>query len=50
IIDLLTNDITMAFQDLADLSDPVFGANNNQEELIMTEEKINMEFESRSIV
>ncbi|CAG8800729.1 6415_t:CDS:1, partial [Gigaspora rosea] len=29
---------------------PIFGANNNQEEPILTEEEMNMEFESRSIV
>ncbi|CAG8855207.1 30684_t:CDS:1, partial [Gigaspora margarita] len=50
ITDLIVNDITAALQDLVDLSDPIFGANNNQEEPILTQEKINMEFESSPIV
>ncbi|CAG8821578.1 40161_t:CDS:2, partial [Gigaspora margarita] len=29
ILDLTTNNITMAFQDLVDLSDPIFGTDNN---------------------
>ncbi|CAG8843532.1 39776_t:CDS:2, partial [Gigaspora margarita] len=34
---LAVNNITMALQDLVDLSDPIFGANNNQEEPILTD-------------
>ncbi|CAG8693707.1 24035_t:CDS:2, partial [Gigaspora margarita] len=50
---LTTNDITMALQDLVDLSDPIFGADNNQVNPILTEEETketSMEFESRSLV
>ncbi|RIB16628.1 hypothetical protein C2G38_2316042 [Gigaspora rosea] len=50
IMDLIVNDITTVLQDMVDLLDPIFGANNNQEEPILTEEEMNMEFESRSIV
>ncbi|CAG8771474.1 5034_t:CDS:1, partial [Cetraspora pellucida] len=35
IVNLTANDITMALQDLVDLSDPVFGTNNNQEEITL---------------
>ncbi|CAG8828724.1 4630_t:CDS:2, partial [Gigaspora margarita] len=47
---LAANDITMALQDLVDLSDPIFGADNNQEEPIFTDEETSMEFDSRSLV
>ncbi|CAG8814890.1 8740_t:CDS:2, partial [Gigaspora margarita] len=52
-VDLTTNNITMAFQDLVNLSDPIFGVDNNQVEPILTEEeteKTSIEFESRSLV
>ncbi|CAG8540235.1 9679_t:CDS:2 [Gigaspora margarita] len=35
---LTTNDITTALQDLVDLSDPIFGADSNQVESILTKE------------
>ncbi|CAG8565811.1 7532_t:CDS:2 [Cetraspora pellucida] len=45
------NSITMTLQDFVDLSDLIFGINNSQEEPILTsKEKINMEFESSSLV
>ncbi|CAG8791678.1 3753_t:CDS:2, partial [Gigaspora margarita] len=34
-----------ALQDLVNLLDPIFGANNNQKELVLTQEEINIEFE-----
>ncbi|CAG8818124.1 43821_t:CDS:2, partial [Gigaspora margarita] len=48
--DLAVNDITMALQDLVDLSDPIFGVDNNQEEPIFTDKETSMEFDSRSLV
>ncbi|CAG8842771.1 37979_t:CDS:2, partial [Gigaspora margarita] len=50
---LTTNDIIAALQDLVDLSDLIFGADNNQVESILTEEETketNIEFESRLLV
>ncbi|CAG8749334.1 23207_t:CDS:1, partial [Gigaspora rosea] len=52
-VDLTTNDITMVLQDLVDLSDPIFGADNNQVESILTKEETeetSIEFDSRSLV
>ena len=50
-MNLTTNDITMALQNLVDLSDQIFGARSNQEEPTLTNDKeINMEFEGRSLV
>ncbi|CAG8813227.1 40466_t:CDS:10, partial [Gigaspora margarita] len=43
-VDLATNDITMALQDLVDLSDLIFGADNTHEEPILTDEETSMEF------
>ncbi|CAG8850521.1 11696_t:CDS:2, partial [Gigaspora margarita] len=48
IVNPTTNDITMALQDLVDLSDPIFGGNNNQgeaQETVSTDEEPSMEFE-----
>ncbi|CAG8808919.1 15659_t:CDS:2 [Gigaspora margarita] len=50
IVNPMTNEITMAFQDWVDMSDPIFGLNNNQDEIILTKEESNMNFESRSLV
>ncbi|CAG8777917.1 34174_t:CDS:2, partial [Gigaspora margarita] len=53
IVNPTTNDITMALQDLVDLSDPIFGRNNNQgeaQETVSTDEEPSMEFESKSLV
>ncbi|CAG8821455.1 33126_t:CDS:2 [Gigaspora margarita] len=47
---LIVNEITMALQDWVDLLNPIFGLNNSQEETVLSEEKINMKFESRSLV
>ncbi|CAG8852603.1 44736_t:CDS:1, partial [Gigaspora margarita] len=46
----LSEMITVALQDLMDLSHLIFGANNNQEEPVLTQEEINIEFENSSIV
>ncbi|CAG8804952.1 39318_t:CDS:2 [Gigaspora margarita] len=48
--DLAANNITMALQDLVDLSDPIFGADNNQEKPIFTNKETSMEFDSRLLV
>ncbi|CAG8848990.1 40645_t:CDS:2, partial [Gigaspora margarita] len=50
IVDPTANEITMAFQDWIDISDLIFGLSNNQEEPILAEEEVNMNFESRSLV
>ncbi|CAG8709690.1 2728_t:CDS:2, partial [Cetraspora pellucida] len=48
---LETNDITMALQDLVDLSDLVFGTNNNQKEItLFNREETNIAFEYMSLV
>ncbi|CAG8610123.1 37840_t:CDS:1 [Gigaspora margarita] len=47
---LIANKITMALQDWVDLLDPIFELNNSQEETILSEEEINIEFENRSLV
>ncbi|CAG8798049.1 202_t:CDS:2 [Gigaspora margarita] len=47
---LIVNEITMALQDWVDLLDPIFGLNNSQEETVLSEKEINMEFETRSLV
>ncbi|CAG8806248.1 11439_t:CDS:1, partial [Gigaspora rosea] len=40
----------IVFQDWVDISDTIFGLNNNQEETILAEEEVNMDFESGSLV
>ncbi|CAG8746189.1 18064_t:CDS:1 [Gigaspora margarita] len=49
-VSLIANEITIALQNWVDLLDSIFGLNNSQEETILSEEEINMEFESRSLV
>ncbi|CAG8668100.1 15031_t:CDS:2 [Gigaspora margarita] len=44
------NEITIALQDWVDLSDPMFGLINNQEEVIPTKEEMNIDFESSFLV
>ncbi|CAG8681072.1 12185_t:CDS:1, partial [Gigaspora rosea] len=47
-VDLTTNNITTVLQDLVDLSDSIFGVDNNQVESILTEEETeetSMEFD-----
>ncbi|CAG8475615.1 28659_t:CDS:2 [Gigaspora margarita] len=48
--DLIATDITKVLQDLVDLSDPIFGANNKEEITLIDEEETTMEFDSRSLV
>ncbi|CAG8818722.1 12589_t:CDS:2, partial [Gigaspora margarita] len=51
IVNPTANEITMAFQDWVNMSDPIFGLNNNQDAIVLTEEEeANMNFESRSLV
>ncbi|CAG8814039.1 17240_t:CDS:1, partial [Cetraspora pellucida] len=51
IVNLMVNDIIMALQNSVDLSDPVFGTNNNQEEIILfNREKTNIKFKYMSLV
>ncbi|CAG8844492.1 45959_t:CDS:1, partial [Gigaspora margarita] len=51
VINPTENEIIIAFQDCINMSDPIFGINNNQDEIILTEEKeANMNFKSSSLV
>ncbi|CAG8830008.1 39680_t:CDS:2, partial [Gigaspora margarita] len=45
-----TNEIAIVFQDWINISDMIFGLSNNQEETILAEEEVNMDFESGSLV
>ncbi|CAG8799236.1 5509_t:CDS:1, partial [Dentiscutata erythropus] len=42
---LTATDITKVLQDLIDLSDPIFGANNKEEITLMNKEETTMEFD-----
>ncbi|CAG8835011.1 2241_t:CDS:2, partial [Gigaspora margarita] len=44
---LAVNDITIALQDLVDLLDPIFGADNTHKKPILTDKETSIEFDSR---
>ncbi|CAG8529861.1 9415_t:CDS:2 [Dentiscutata erythropus] len=48
--DLITNEITIAFQDWVDMLNPIFELNNNQDEPILAKEDVNMNFKSSFLV
>ncbi|CAG8711004.1 17976_t:CDS:1, partial [Cetraspora pellucida] len=50
VVDFTANEIAIVFQDWVDISDTIFGLNNNQEETILAEKEVNMNFENRSLV
>ncbi|CAG8840537.1 40939_t:CDS:2, partial [Gigaspora margarita] len=50
VVNFTANEIAIVFQDWVDISDTIFGLSNNQEETILAEEEVNMDFESRSLV
>ncbi|CAG8804041.1 44828_t:CDS:2, partial [Gigaspora margarita] len=48
--DLMATDITKVLQDLVNLSNLLFGANNKEEITLIDKEKTNIEFDSKSLV
>ncbi|CAG8827872.1 12789_t:CDS:2, partial [Gigaspora margarita] len=50
VVNFTANEIAIVFQDWVDISDMIFGLSNNQEENILVEEEVNMDFESRFLV
>ncbi|CAG8818245.1 12402_t:CDS:1, partial [Gigaspora margarita] len=50
VVNFIANEIAIVFQDWVDISDTLFGLSNNQEETILAEKEVNMDFESRSLV
>ncbi|CAG8639178.1 12223_t:CDS:1, partial [Gigaspora rosea] len=48
--DLMATNITKVLQDLVDLFDPIFGANNKEKITLMDEKETTMKFNSKSLV